>query len=90
MNWIGRKINFLIVESPGNIFFDEIPEIITQNKSTFRWFCTTLHNQNHFTGIFELDGKKYVIDDLKTNAVLLPPFNPNSVRASYYNIYTGF
>ena len=83
-----RKPNLLFIESPGNIFINDIPPMIHLDNSDFKWFCTTLHKRNHFLGVFEINGIKYVVDDLNKNAVLLTSKNSNS-RENYFNIFTG-
>ena len=81
--------NILFVDSPGNLFIDEIPENIVIGINNFRLFCTTLHKRNHFIGIFEFEGQKYTVDDLHKDALLLPALNSSINRSGYYNIFTG-
>ena len=81
--------NFLIIESPGNTFINEIPQLVKNDDKIYRWFCTTLNKRNHFIGVFELENQKYVIDDLKKNATLLSQPNSNP-QVDYFDMPTGF
>ena len=84
-----NKPKFVFVESPGNIFLDEIPPNVQLGTSNFKWFCTTLHKRNHFLGVFEVDGKKFIVDDLQQNAKQLPEKCSDESRSGYYDIFTG-
>ena len=41
------------------------------DNRTFRLICTTLHKPRHYIGVFELNGDKYVVDDLDQSVVRL-------------------
>ena len=83
------KPNIIFVESPGNLFIDEIPGSIQIGNDNFRLFCTTLHRSKHFIGVFEFDGIKYIVDDLHNKAFLMPLPNSNIIKDNYYKIFTG-
>ena len=59
-----NKPNFVIIELPGDIYIDEIPPLLKIESRSFRWFCTSLNKRNHFIAVYDLDGNKYIIDDM--------------------------
>ena len=91
---------FLFVEPHGTVIdgflINDMPRRLNIANHTYQFLCATLFiNGNHFVSVFELNGKLFLVDDLKQTATLLIP--PKSLRRSkrqkndsidYFSIHT--
>lgn len=83
--------NMLLIQTASsNVKISEIPQIIRINDNNFRVMCVTLHKDNHFIGVFELNGKRYVVDDLVQGVYELPSLEtlPAKRTNNFYRYHT--
>ena len=80
-----NESNFLFIECCFNkITFDELPKKVEIHEKTFSLLCATLYITGHFFSIFELNGKRFLLDDLKDSLLYLE----ETILNDYYKIGT--
>jgi hypothetical protein len=89
---------FLLVEAsqtafePEKIFINDVPQSLQVDGLRFQLLCTTLnHKNNHFYGVFVINGDMYVVDDIAKTSTYLVPIELNSSRANtlYFTLPIG-
>jgi hypothetical protein len=74
------------------IYINDVPQSLQLDNFKFQLLCTTLNQkQNHFYGVFFLNGDMYVVDDISRTSTYLVPleFNSNRTNSFYFSLPIG-
>lgn len=79
---------FLFLETTSHLKLNELPQTITVENKTYKLLNVILHlnKQKHFITIFDFDGKKYLVDDLKSNEAPLLSENTLNNGINYFQL----
>ncbi len=75
--------NFIFFQINGRAFLTDVPKNINIDNTEFKLLCVTVHQNNHFFGIYYLNNNFYAVDDLDQSMTQLP--NPYSCRNEFYS-----
>jgi hypothetical protein len=70
----------LFIEPANRSTFDKIPKVLQLGNKKFRLLMCHLHMPSHFVGIFIVNNKTYLVDDLTRKSIFLPPFTTLDTR----------
>jgi len=77
--------NFLFIESLlNNIYISDFPETVFLDNKIFKLLCVTIVRGNHFTAIFKLNNKYYLVDDLGRLFKEIDTSIPKRGQAAFY------
>jgi hypothetical protein len=76
---LNHRPNFLLVQTTNReMRIDYLPKDLIIDNMNYRLVSCTLHSGNHFLGVFLINDRFYLVDDLTQRVTLLETFDPNN------------